>query len=191
MRKNSCNRRRAIIWILLLLLWPVCAQDIENRNGELFQWTEWMDDENGGPIDPSSIGEFEILSALEQQYDFCDDFVDIECRLISPLHTPFDETGQVSLTCNIQTGFLCFHSQQSGDCFNYEIRVLCPLLLQSTHQPTTMPSKTTQPVTQDPVTTEQATSPENDMVTTIKPDTTTATPPPPRRSCSCFSHPRR
>ncbi|XP_070560268.1 mucin-5AC-like [Ptychodera flava] len=84
-----------------------------------------MDDENGGPLDPSSIGEFELIKQLRGPYGFCDEPTDIECALNDDAHTPHTQTGQVSLTCNLDKGFLCFHSQQSGDCFNYAIRVLC------------------------------------------------------------------
>ncbi|XP_070581622.1 mucin-5B-like [Ptychodera flava] len=179
MMTTDRGTRQAAICILPLLLWPVCAQDMETRNGELFQWTDWMDDEDGGPIDPSSIGEFEILSALRQQYNFCDDVVDIECRLASPPHTLYDETGQVSLTCSPSSGFMCFHSQQSGDCFNYKIRVLCPHVGGSTSMQDlksgnakipTEPSKTTQRsteaafgTTQAPFGTERVTSQKNEM----------------------------
>ncbi|XP_070561348.1 mucin-5AC-like isoform X2 [Ptychodera flava] len=90
------------------------------------EWTEWMDDENGGTLDPSSIGEFELIHKLRGPYGFCDEPTDIECALADDTNTPYNETGQVSLTCDLQQGFMCFHSQQSGDCFNYAIRVLCP-----------------------------------------------------------------
>ncbi|XP_070561350.1 mucin-3B-like isoform X2 [Ptychodera flava] len=93
---------------------------------ECSEWTEWMDDENGTTLEPSSIGEFELIDQLRGPYGFCDQPTDIECALANDTNTPYNETGQVSLTCNLQQGFLCFHSQQSGDCFNYAIRVLCP-----------------------------------------------------------------
>ncbi|XP_070560269.1 mucin-5AC-like [Ptychodera flava] len=97
----------------------------QNLNNLCFEWTEWLDDENGGTLDPSSIGEFELLAQLRGPYGFCDQPTDIECRLSDLPHTPYNQTGQVALTCDLQQGFLCFHSQQSGLCFNYAIRLLC------------------------------------------------------------------
>ncbi|XP_070561363.1 uncharacterized protein [Ptychodera flava] len=88
-------------------------------------WTQWIDDENGGPLNASSIGEFELINDLRGPYGFCDEPTDIECALADDTNTPYNETGQDHLTCNLQQGFLCFHSQQSGDCFNYAIRLLC------------------------------------------------------------------
>ncbi|XP_070560270.1 mucin-5AC-like [Ptychodera flava] len=97
----------------------------QNLDNLCFEWTEWLDDENGGTLDPSSIGEFELLAQLRGPYGFCDQPTDIECRLSDLPHTPYNQTGQVALTCDLQQGFLCFHSQQSGLCFNYAIRLLC------------------------------------------------------------------
>ncbi|XP_070561351.1 mucin-2-like [Ptychodera flava] len=99
---------------------------------ECSEWTEWMDDENGATLDPASIGEFELINQLRGPYGFCDEPTDIECALADDTNTPYNETGQVSLTCNLEQGFLCFHSQQSGDCLNYAIRVLCPAPCPST-----------------------------------------------------------
>ncbi|XP_070537612.1 mucin-2-like [Ptychodera flava] len=103
------------------------------------EWTEWMDDENGGTLDPYSIGEFELINDLRGPYGFCDEPTDIECALADDTNTPYNESGQVSLTCNLQQGFMCFHSQQSGDCFNYAIRVLCPALSALCQSQTTPP----------------------------------------------------
>ncbi|XP_070561367.1 mucin-5AC-like [Ptychodera flava] len=99
-----------------------------------FAWTEWMDDEHGGTVDPFAIGEFELISQLRGPYGFCDHPTDIECSLTDHAHTPYDESGQTDLECSLNNGFLCFHSQQNGDCLNYAIRVLCPV------QCTTTPS---------------------------------------------------
>ncbi|XP_070561358.1 mucin-5AC-like [Ptychodera flava] len=96
------------------------------QNETCQEWTEWMDDENGGTLDQRSIGEFELINQLRGPYGFCDEPSDIECALDDDAHTPYNETGQVSLACNLERGFLCFHSQQSGDCFNYAIRLSCP-----------------------------------------------------------------
>ncbi|XP_070561362.1 uncharacterized protein [Ptychodera flava] len=99
------------------------------------EWTQWMDDENGGTLEPSSIGEFEQVDQLRGAYGFCDEPTDIECALADDTNTPYDGTGQDSLTCNLQQGFRCFHSNQNGDCFSYAIRLLCaePLKEDSKH----------------------------------------------------------
>ncbi|XP_070561353.1 uncharacterized protein [Ptychodera flava] len=77
---------------------------------ECSEWTEWMDDEDGGTLDPSSIGEFEIIDILRNTYVFCNETIDIECALADDTDTPYNETGQVSVTCDLQQGFMCFHS---------------------------------------------------------------------------------
>ncbi|XP_070581139.1 mucin-2-like [Ptychodera flava] len=157
--KNYNNTKKVAMLMLLLVLLSAYAQEneVEIRNGGAFQWTDWMDDEEGGPIDPTSLGDFEMLSQLRQMYGFCDNVVDIECRLASSPHTAYDETGQISLTCSTSRGFMCFHSQQSDDCFNYEIRVLCAKFEgnSNTQQPevedqkiTEEPSMTTKPTTE-------------------------------------------
>ncbi|XP_070569071.1 uncharacterized protein [Ptychodera flava] len=105
------------------------------NNGGCSEWTSWMSDENGGTLDPSSIGEFEIINQLRGTHGFCDDPIAIECRLAVDPHSPHDQTNQVSLTCDLNTGFLCFHSQQTGDCFDYEIRLLCPSVCDSETTP--------------------------------------------------------
>ncbi|XP_070561341.1 mucin-2-like isoform X2 [Ptychodera flava] len=103
------------------------TESLTNVTVECFEWTEWMDGENGTTLDPSSIGEFERINDLRGPYGFCNETIGIECALADNTSIPYNETGQVGLTCDLEQGFLCFHSEQSGDCFNYAIRVLCPV----------------------------------------------------------------
>ncbi|XP_070561391.1 uncharacterized protein [Ptychodera flava] len=94
-----------------------------------YEWTEWMHDEAGANVELSEKGEFQQVDQLRGRYDFCEDPIDIECGLAAHPHTPYDQTGQVNLTCNLENGFMCFHSDQPGDsnCLNYAIRVQCPV----------------------------------------------------------------
>ncbi|XP_070561360.1 cartilage intermediate layer protein 1-like [Ptychodera flava] len=108
------------VTLMVIISGALCQNDTCN------EWTEWMDGESGGTLDPGSIGEFELIDQLRGPYGFCDEPTDIECALADDTNTPYNETGQVDLTCKLEQGFMCFHSQQSGDCFNYAIRLSCP-----------------------------------------------------------------
>ncbi|XP_070561361.1 uncharacterized protein [Ptychodera flava] len=94
-----------------------------------YEWTEWMDDEASGIVEPSDIGEFELVDQLRGQYDICEDPTDIECGLAAEPHTPYDQTGQANLTCDLENGFMCFNQYQpeGSDCLDYAIRVQCPV----------------------------------------------------------------
>ncbi|XP_077980551.1 uncharacterized protein LOC144435800 [Glandiceps talaboti] len=92
-------------------------------------WTEWMDNENGGTVDPAGQGEFEIIQVLRNSYNICqENITDIECREVNSPNRPYNETGQIGVTCTTDLGLGCFHDKQEPagtKCLNYEIRLLC------------------------------------------------------------------
>nr|XP_006822635.1 PREDICTED: uncharacterized protein LOC102810401 [Saccoglossus kowalevskii] len=92
-------------------------------------WTQWMDDENGGLVDPA-IGEFEYLPDLRSFYDFCETPSSIECRTVIEPFTLSYETGQ-TVHCDLPDGLICFHEDNVSPCMNYKIRLCCPLPLEN------------------------------------------------------------
>ncbi|XP_072022392.1 uncharacterized protein [Amphiura filiformis] len=87
-----------------------------------YGWTEWMSRDNEG-----TGGDDERLRFLRESNGKCDGVVPsaIECRTVSGI--PFDQSGQV-VTCNRRLGLVCDQDDQPNrmDCFNYEVRLLCP-----------------------------------------------------------------
>ncbi|KAK3108253.1 hypothetical protein FSP39_004202 [Pinctada imbricata] len=88
-------------------------------------WTTWM---NGHR--PDSTGETEVISKLRSLYKFCDtdEVTAIECReSITGLSSM--DAGQDEIVCDVNYGGLvCDNSKQGstgGQCYDYEIRLLC------------------------------------------------------------------
>ncbi|XP_070538094.1 mucin-5B-like [Ptychodera flava] len=126
-----------------LLLTTIAALTLFRGTQSQFCWTDWMDDEDTHIVD-SALGDFEIVDQLRRTHFFCEDVIGIECRLATPPNTPYDQTGQVGLTCAVNPGFMCFHRNQTGSrCFNYEIRVSCPCNSTTTPQPSSRSTEVT------------------------------------------------
>ncbi|XP_077869489.1 mucin-5B-like, partial [Saccoglossus kowalevskii] len=100
-----------------------------NTQTECGNWTQWMDDENGGLVDPQ-LGEFEYLPDLRSLYDFCETPSSIECRTVLEPYTLSYETGQ-TIHCDLPDGLICFHEDNVSPCMNYKIRLCCPLPLEN------------------------------------------------------------
>ncbi|XP_070533581.1 mucin-2-like isoform X1 [Ptychodera flava] len=150
------------------------------------EWSEWMDDEFGGKVDHLADGEFELYDDLREHFEFCENPIDIECRLAKSPYPPYDQTGQRELSCDVEEGFRCYHSDQMPPlCYNYEIRVLCevPCDDEQTNSPTTCPpsEKTTEPPegTQAPTTIPQTSQQPSTQYTTLPPTTQAQTTLPP------------
>ncbi|XP_077980447.1 hemocytin-like [Glandiceps talaboti] len=113
------------------LLLSVCLAMMlyQGVNSQVCGWTEWMDSENGGTVDPAGQGEFEIIQVLRNSYNICqENITDIECREVNSPNRPYNETGQIEVTCTTDSGLMCFHDKQEPagtKCLNYEIRVFC------------------------------------------------------------------
>nr|XP_006822335.1 PREDICTED: uncharacterized protein LOC102801684 [Saccoglossus kowalevskii] len=116
---------RWFVHLFLVLSWAFSV----NTQTECGNWTQWMDDENGGLVDPQ-LGEFEYLPDLRSLYDFCETPSSIECRTVLEPYTLSYETGQ-TVHCDLPDGLICFHEDNVSPCMNYKIRLCCPLPLEN------------------------------------------------------------
>ncbi|XP_070575061.1 mucin-5AC-like [Ptychodera flava] len=88
-------------------------------------WGQWMD------VSYPSMqgdGEYETFPNLRKYYVFCEQPVDIQCRVVNSDRL-YDQAGQRGVTCDVNHGLLCLHRDQRPPqiprCYNYEVRVYC------------------------------------------------------------------
>ncbi|XP_035218784.1 SCO-spondin-like, partial [Stegodyphus dumicola] len=104
-------------------------------------WTPWLNLDTPESSE-NDDGDIEDLSQIQMLYKTCGgkDLVDIECR-ISRTHHSYLKSQQKNLVCDVHKGFRCFNDEQIGNCYDYEIRVLC--MYDWCYPPTTTPVQTT------------------------------------------------
>ena len=89
---------------------------------EICDWTPWCDDEeNGGKVTPFDIGEFEIKEDCQEKMDICEHPRDIECQMSARPHLSATILSQ-DVTCDVDYGLVCLHSDTQPICLDYRIR---------------------------------------------------------------------
>ncbi|KAK3857259.1 hypothetical protein Pcinc_036476, partial [Petrolisthes cinctipes] len=84
------------------------------------QWNSWVSLSEPGP----DGNEQELITELKVRYPkICRYPQRIQCRVKGTHQTP-EEVGQ-QVTCSRRTGLQCLRSQNSEDCKDYEVRLLC------------------------------------------------------------------
>lgn len=86
---------------------------------EICDWTPWCDDEEGGgKVTPIDSGEFELK---ENCKGVCENPMDIECEMSAEPYLNSSALGQ-NLTCDVDHGLVCNHSNTQPLCLDYRIR---------------------------------------------------------------------
>ncbi|XP_070686597.1 mucin-2-like, partial [Pempheris klunzingeri] len=149
------------------------------------EWSEWYD-VNNPQEDRDDLETYENI--INHGKQICRYPTEIDCRATDAADMDFNDfvshTGQV-VTCDINYGLKCRKEDQvkpPKKCFNYKIKVCCPVVtcetttaITTTQEPTTTTTFTsTEPptTTQEPTTTTTFTSTEP-PTTTQEPTTTT------------------
>eukprot|EP00057_Strongylocentrotus_purpuratus_P005734 XP_003731652.2 PREDICTED: mucin-5B [Strongylocentrotus purpuratus] len=92
---------------------------------EICEWTEWCDDEEGGgKVTPFDVGEFEIKEDCKENFEICEAPKDIECEMTANPHLSAAILSQ-DVTCDVDYGLVCLHSDTQPICLDYRIRFLC------------------------------------------------------------------
>lgn len=88
------------------------------------EWSGWLS--SSTPTFDLNSGDFETILGLKTMYGLCKDVERIECRMKDSRHTPFELTGQVDVTCDVNNGLRCYNRDQpDAKCYDYEVRILC------------------------------------------------------------------
>ncbi|XP_072175733.1 uncharacterized protein [Diadema setosum] len=138
---------------------------------EVCEWTPWCDDEEpDGKVTPYDVGEFEIIDDCRAKIDFCEEPSDIECQMSQ---FPNLDTSIVpqEVTCDVDFGLVCLHSESQPSCLDFRIRFLCcQNVTVGPNCPTTVPvtettteEEQTPTPTPTPVVTEESTTPPKDV----------------------------
>ncbi|XP_071496125.1 uncharacterized protein [Diadema antillarum] len=138
---------------------------------EVCEWTPWCDDEEpDGKVTPYDVGEFEIIDDCRAKIDFCEEPSDIECQMSQ---FPNLDTSIVpqEVTCDVDFGLVCLHSESQPSCLDFRIRFLCcQNVTVGPNCPTTLPvtettteEEQTPSPTPTPVVTEESTTPPKDV----------------------------
>uniref|UniRef100_A0A8C6Q2Q5 Mucin 2, oligomeric mucus/gel-forming n=1 Tax=Nothobranchius furzeri TaxID=105023 RepID=A0A8C6Q2Q5_NOTFU len=143
------------------------------------EWSDWYN-VHDPKTDKSDWETYENIT--NSGLHICDNPSEIECRSADDFDDFIEENKQV-VTCDIGVGLICKKEDQPkrpGKCFDYMIRVCCPVICEPTTPGTPPPSTTPEPsttaTTPEPTTTTKYTTPPT---TTPEPTTTTkyTTPP--------------
>ncbi|XP_061577623.1 mucin-2-like [Cololabis saira] len=143
------------------------------------EWTDWYN-VHDPKTDKSDWETYENIT--NSGLEICANPTEIDCRAADATDKDFDdfldETGQV-VSCDKDYGLICKKEDQPrrpGKCFDYEIRVCCPVIIcNTTTSAATTP--TTTPTTTTPSTTTKTTTPTTTPTTTTPSTTTKATTP--------------
>ena len=89
---------------------------------EICEWTPWCDDEaGGGKVTPDDVGEFENIEDCRELFDICENPREIECEMAAQPHFSSEVLSQ-DVTCDIDIGLVCLHSDTQPMCPDYRIR---------------------------------------------------------------------